>query len=812
VSKNGSLNRPPSADDAAAAEAGERARAPGVAARRQRARRGLWAAITALLVLGGIAASVLGSRAVAQSDADRARLNFHLSSAEIAATLKLAIQHEEDLVDNASALVAYNPRLSPLEFDRWAQLVHAFERYPELENVGLVELVPASQLRAFEAHIAANPVEPLGPHTATAGAPFQILPQGERPYYCFAVAGLSRNRATYLPSGLDYCALASPLTVSRDQGVSSYAPFVNGNVTTLGVQTPVYRDGVVPATVAGRRRAFVGWLGELLVPDVVLARALSGHANTAVRFSYSSGVSHVAFTAGRVARHAQTSTIDLHNGWTVESFGPMISAEVLSDSPALILLIGGTLLSVLVGLLVVVLATGRTRALSLVREKTRELSHQALHDSLTGLPNRALVVDRAEQMLARVARKPNALAGALFVDVDGFKHVNDRLGHAAGDRLLKVVGERLQSAVRAQDTVGRLGGDEFVVLVEAPLDGTSLDQLADRLIDILRAPVELDDGRKIFSVTASIGLAVGQYSSPDRLLRDADLALYAAKAAGKDRYALFDAALNEDAEDRVELELDLTSALRDEQFFLVYQPIFDLRSRRIVAVEALIRWRHPERGVIAPNVFIPVAEENGLIVPIGRWVLDAACRQAASWRATGRGVGVSVNVSAYQVGRTSFAEDVRRILRETDLPASLLTLEITETTLMRDVPGAAERLAEIKHLGVRVAVDDFGTGYASLSNLRRMPVDVLKVDRSFIAALGDGGRSRELLEAVLGVGRALSLRVVAEGIESESQMATLEQLGCEMAQGYLLGRPAPPEEVELLLAGDAGGVAGSTAS
>jgi len=811
VSKNGSLNRPPSANDAAASEARGRAPAPEAAARRQRARRGLWAAITALLVLGGVAASVLGSRAVAQTDADRARLNFHLSSAEIAATLKLAIQHEEDLVNNASALVAYNPRLSPLEFDRWAQLVHAFERYPELQNIGLVELVPASQLHAFEARIAASPVEPLGPHTATAGAPFQILPQGARPYYCFAVAGLSRNLATYLPSGLDYCALASPLTVSRDQGVSSYAPFVNGNVTTLGVQTPVYRDGVVPATVAGRRRAFVGWLGELLVPDVVLARALSGHPNTAVRFSYSSGVSHVAFTAGRVAAHAQTSTIDLHNGWTVESFGPMITAAVLSDSPALILLIGGTLLSLLVGLLVVVLATGRTRALSLVREKTRELSHQALHDSLTGLPNRALVVDRAEQMLARVARQPSALAGALFVDVDGFKHVNDRLGHAAGDRLLKVVGERLQSAVRAQDTVGRLGGDEFVVLVESPLDSAPLDQLADRLIDILRQPVELEDGRKIFSVTASIGLAVGQYSSPDHLLRDADLALYAAKAAGKDRYVLFDASLNEDAEDRVELELDLTGALRDEQFFLVYQPIFDLRSRRIVAVEALIRWRHPERGVIAPNVFIPVAEENGLIVPIGRWVLDAAARQAASWRATGRGVGVSVNVSAYQVGRKSFAEDVRRILRETGLPASLLTLEITETTLMRDVPGAAERLAEIKQLGVRVAVDDFGTGYASLSNLRRMPVDVLKVDRSFIAALGDGGRSRELLEAVLGVGRALSLRVVAEGIELESQMATLEQLGCEMAQGDLLARPAPPEEVEALLAG-AAGVAGSTAS
>ena len=763
-----------------------------------RGHRNVLSAVATLLVLAGILASVIGAKAVARTDSDKARLAFHLSAAEIASSLKLAIQHEEDLVVTASAWVVDNTKASPAQFDTWAQSVRALQRYPELQNFGLVALVPAAQLSAFEARIAAHPVEPLGLHTAP-HASFQVIPQGNRPYYCFAVAGLSRSLATYLPAGLDFCALAKTLVRARDEGLSSYAPFVNGHTTTLGVQTPVYRGGGVPPTVARRRRAFIGWLGELLVPDVVLGSALAGHPNTAVRFSYSSDSSHVAFTAGHAPVHSQVSTIDLRNGWTVQSSGAPIGGGLFANRSALTTLIGGMLLCVVLGLLFAVLGTGRARALSLVREKTRELSYQALHDTLTGLPNRALVLDRAEQMLARAARQPGMVAGALFVDVDGFKHVNDKLGHAAGDRLLKVVGERLQNVVRTEDTVGRLGGDEFVVLVEGPASDAALDLLADRLIDVLRQPVELDDGRKIFSVTASIGLAVGQYSTPDDLLRDADLALYAAKAAGKDRYVLFDASMNEDAEGRLELELDLSSAVQNEEFFLLYQPIFDLPSQTVIGVEALVRWQHPTRGVIAPNLFIPLAEENGLIVPIGRWVLDEACRQAAVWSREGRAIGISVNVSAFQLGRKSFAEDVRRALRESAISPALLTLEITETTLMRDVAGACDRLGEIKELGVHVAIDDFGTGYASLSNLQRMPVDILKVDRSFVAALNDSGQSRELLEAILGVAQALSLTIVAEGIEVESQMKTLEEMGVEIAQGFLMGKPSTAEIVETLM-------------
>jgi diguanylate cyclase (GGDEF)-like protein len=521
-------------------------------------RKSVWTVLAALLVLAGVLAAVLVAREVARSEAGKARLTFHLASAEIASTLRIALQREEDLVVNASAFITRNPSASAADFDRWAESVHTMQRYPELQDLGLVTLVPASRLAAFEAHIAANPLRPLGPQSLPPKESFQILPPGKRPYYCFAVAGLERSAAAYIPAGVDYCAAFPQLILARDFALTDYAPLVNGNTATFGVQTPVYRGRVVPATVAARRRAFVGWLGELLLPGVLLKQALEGHPNVAVDFRYDSRLSHVRFTSGKAPAGAQSTTIALqvgreaglgnsHEGWTMRTFGAQVSGGVFGDKRALTLLIGGIVLSLVLGLLFFVLVTGRMRALSLVRKKTRELAHQAHHDPLTGLPNRALVLDRAEQMLARVAREPRMLAGALFVDVDGFKQINDSLGHAAGDQVLRVVGERLQSAVRAPDTVGRIGGDEFIVLAESSAAEARLDLLAQRLTEALREPVELDDGPEMISVTASIGVTSGHYATPDALLHDADLALYSAKAAGRDRYTLFEASLPVDA-------------------------------------------------------------------------------------------------------------------------------------------------------------------------------------------------------------------------------------------------------------------------
>jgi len=790
------------------AKAGARAlRGPGPLLTRKR----VWLVVTVSLVLGGVAGSLLGARAIARSDANKARLAFRTASVEVAASVKLAIQHEEDLVVNARAFIRSDPNASAAEFDRWAESVEAMKRYPELQNIGLVKLVAASQLASFRRRLAANPVRPFGPRSTGVTGSLEILPPGSRAYYCLAVAGLARSLATYLPAGVDYCALAPQLILDRDRGIAGYAPFVNGSTVSLGIETPVYSGGPVPGTLSARKRTFLGWLGELLVPNVVLESALSGHPNLVARFRYDSRFSHVQFSrGGAIPRGAQSATIPLlvgrealgnsHEGWTLQSFAAPVASGTLHDRSSLTLLVGGSLLSLVLGLLVFVLASGRTRALSLVSEKTRELdtknrelAHQAAHDALTGLPNRTLVLERAAQLLARAAREPNAMTGALFIDIDGFKHVNDNLGHAAGDQLLRIVAQRLRAAVREQDTVGRLGGDEFVVLAESNCDA-ALDPLAERVADALREPVEFED--KTIAVTASIGVAVGRYPDPDALLRDADLALYAAKAAGKDRYTLFDAGMSRSTDARARLERELSAAVQEDQFFLLYQPLFDLRQRAAVGVEALIRWQHPAKGVVPPNEFIPLAEESGLIGSIGRRVLDEACRQAAAWAERGLEMGMSVNVSAFQVGRKGFVETVRRSLRDSGLDPSSLTLEITETALMGDLPAACEQLEAVRALGVRVAIDDFGTGYASLSNLQRVPVDILKIDMSFVAALNDGAQSRELLQAILHVGEALSLAVVAEGIEDESQMQALLAMGFETGQGFLMAKPSSAKAIE----------------
>ena len=776
-------------------------------------RRIRWLSLAAVLALGGTLAAVLGSRALARSDADHARLAFHLASAEIAASLKQTIQHEEDLVVAAGAFVRGDPRATPAGFDRWTESVSAMQRYPELQNIGLAALVPATKLRAFEAERSQQPGGARSPASASGDRHTQILPPGGRPYYCLAVVGVARSQASYFPPGVDYCALSPRLILARDLGRPAYAPFPDGHTTLLGVETPVYSGRVLPSTVAGRRSTFVGWIGELLTPGVVLSRALQGHQNLPVSLSYSSRFTHVWFARGNRPAAGQRATIDLlvgreallgpHEGWTLQTFGAPATRSVLGNWNALAVLLGGSLLSLTLSLLMLLLSTGRVRALRELSQKNRELSHQALHDMLTDLPNRALVLDRAEQLLARAARQPGMLAGALFIDIDDFKGVNDSLGHAAGDLLLTTVARRLSTAVRQQDTVGRLGGDEFVVLSELSAGEPALEVLAERLTEILREPVKLGADAKAVSVTVSIGIAVGRYANPDALLRNADLALYTAKAAGKDRHVLFAARMHEDAEGRAGLQAELSAAVHGEQLFLLYQPICAVPSRELLGVEALVRWRHPHRGVIAPNDFIPLAEETGMIVAIGRWVLTEACRQAARWAAEGLDIGVSVNVSAGQIGEGGLVSDVQRALRDSGIEPSRLTLEITETAVMQDADAAREQLEQIKTLGVRVAIDDFGTGYASLSSLQSLPVDILKIDRSFVAALG-GGWSRELhkaselLHAIMGVGQALSLSVVAEGLEDEAQLRALEGMGCEISQGYLLGRPCPPEEIEAM--------------
>ncbi|HTR89838.1 MAG TPA: GGDEF domain-containing phosphodiesterase, partial [Solirubrobacteraceae bacterium] len=438
-------------------------------------------------------------------------------------------------------------------------------------------------------------------------------------------------------------------------------------------------------------------------------------------------------------------------------------------------------------------------------EAGEEGGSRQLHDELTGLPGATLMLDRAERLIARTGRQSEAVSGALFVEVDSVADVGERLGGGVADQLLEVVARRLEQVVRSGDSVGRLGGEEFLILVESSARGVRLDSLARRVIEMLREPVELEGFGPSFVLSARVGIAFGRYETPARLLDDAQSA---ARAAGKNRYKLFNANTRTTAEGHELLEGELNAALEDRQLFLLYEPICDLRDRGVIGLQAQIRWRHPERGVLEPPDFMALARESGLIVPLGRWQLERACTDAAAWnvaRVAGgqaaRPVGVSVRVASEQLNRDGFLTDVRRALQQSGLEASLLTLDISEITAMGELAPGAARLHELDRLGVRIALDDFGSRYASHIDLAEMPLDFLKVDRRSVAASETDEYRRWLLETTLLTGRELGLPVIVRGIATLEQLEALRAIGASIAQGEALGTPAPAESVGSLLAG-----------
>ncbi|GLY13292.1 hypothetical protein Kisp01_03080 [Kineosporia sp. NBRC 101677] len=442
-------------------------------------------------------------------------------------------------------------------------------------------------------------------------------------------------------------------------------------------------------------------------------------------------------------------------------------------------------------------------SLALNDASTLEAIREASYDSLTGLANRSLFLDRLKQALSGPAEHESAEVSVLFIDLDRFKAVNDTLGHAAGDELLAEVARRLRESIRDSDTVARLGGDEFAVLMEGTRGPAPALRAAERISHALSRPIPVH-GRDIF-VSASVGVACGQAAQHEtgELLRQADLAMYQAKKSGSRRAVVFEPQMQEDARDRLELQGDLRRALAESQFELVYQPLMDLQDpagRRPLGVETLIRWRHPERGLISPALFVPLAEETGAVVEMGRWVLVQSCRQVAAWRRhSWPDLGLNINVSARQLADGLLAKEVISTLAETGLPASALTLELTETVLMEDPEGITAQLSELRRLGVQVGIDDFGTGYSSLSYLRRFPVDKLKIDKSFIDNIETVEEDLAIVRTVVDLARILALETTAEGIESGAQADLLHDVGCEVGQGYFFARPLPPEEIPAFL-------------
>ncbi|MBD2080757.1 EAL domain-containing protein [Leptolyngbya sp. FACHB-17] len=436
------------------------------------------------------------------------------------------------------------------------------------------------------------------------------------------------------------------------------------------------------------------------------------------------------------------------------------------------------------------------------KQAEEQLLHDALHDSLTGLANRILFMDRLGHAIQLSKRHADYCFAVLFIDLDRFKVINDSLGHMVGDQLLMAIAERLGERLRPGDTFARLGGDEFVILLDDIQEDEDATEIAEGVQQALRHPFHLD-GQEIFA-TASIGIILGtaSYERPEDLLRDADTAMYRAKALGRGRHQVFDPSMHDSAVALLHMENDMRRALQNQEFQLYYQPIVSIRNDRINGLEALIRWQHPKRGLIMPSEFIPIAEETGLIIPLGWWVMREACRQMREWQIqfpTNPPLTISVNVSSKQFAQSDLVDQVQRILQETGLSAQCLKLEITESTVMENADAAVEMLQKLRDLGLHLSIDDFGTGYSSLGYLHRFPVDTLKIDRSFITHVEDDLEKMEIIRTVVTLAWNLGMDVVAEGVETKKQLAQLKVLRCENGQGYIFSRPLNHAAVAALL-------------
>ncbi len=774
---------------------------------------------------------------LAWRDAVRAQDNrtVDVRVAGVRASLAQALAHDTDLAGAAGALATADPGITNGQFSSWFGRAGGPVQYGDVVALAYVSRVPAASLPAEARRIASDPPFGLGNGT------FQLVPPGARPQYCLLTLGLTQLPPAveahsaavlqalvafsgFLRPGLDQCAAPASglLTSSSAAGVAEMGPLSEmlaltgsaraqaakavktlfGALSPYFMVRPVYATGTAPPSPATRAESVEGWVLEIVDAVPLLAPVVASMHGLALTLSYqnTTGTPVTLAQAGTPVGPSVTQTVTLGSGgrWIAEITVPAPSA-LTPDEQGAIVLAGTLVLVLLLFSLVQVLATSRARALELVEQTAGELVHQSRHDGLTGLANRAMVLEEIDQALARGRAGQASALAVLVIDLDGFKDVNDAFGHSVGDELLQAVAGRLVEMVGVSTTVGRIGGDEFVIVVDgSPVDDP--EQLARSVLGSLSLPVRLPSVPGSIPSGASIGVAMGLRASARDLLRDADIALYEAKASGKNRYAVFRPEMRTAVVNRFDLEAELRTAMRANQFFLVYQPTFDLEGMGVTGVEALLRWHHPTRGIVPPVEFIPVLESSGMIVDVGRWVLAEACRQVRQWHNQGYPVSVAVNVSGRQFEGGNLVNDVRSALARSGLDPHKLVVEITETVLMRDPAAIAERLRQLKALGVRIAIDDFGTGYSSMAYLQQFPVDVLKIDRSFVTGMVESAEGGALVRALVQLGKALGLTTLAEGIEDEIQLYRLRAEKCDAGQGFLFAKPLPPSEAVQFMA------------
>jgi diguanylate cyclase (GGDEF)-like protein len=777
---------------------------PGDGAPSRRVR--IWVAAACTVLTIGTAVSLAISVLWYHDRKDAGRQSFVATTGDVSTALGTELRRETDFVSTLRAVFTMEPSVGSSRFADWFDALHGRARLSGTLGTVVIRSIPRGRLRGFQLARNADPN-----FRALMGGETRVIGPGPgRARSCILAAAASPLPAADLASAVqgDWCNPRSPvigsgayeLRQAADTGQYPAAPATAYGIRVAFLDAAFYRPGARLNTVAARRRAVGGWISTSFNADSLLASAIAKHRGLEVSLYHSNPGERpelIGTFGNQLAQTAFTHTDHLtaDGGWTVAYRGSPDADAVPPLLQGLLIFAGGTGMSLLLAILIVVLATGRTRALRIADEKADELTYTALHDPLTDLPNRALALDRAKQMLKRAPGTPYPVA-ALYLDIDNLGQINDVFGHAVGDECLTAVADRIRGALRGSDTAARVDGDEFLVLVNrAGLVGGP-ELVAERLLEVVREPYQTGgDLGRCLPLTVSIGMAQGIELSAETLVGNAKLAADAAKSAGKDGWVEFEAGMHAAANDRVGLELDLADALETDQLFLVYQPLVDLRNERPKGVEALLRWRHPERGVVSPAESIPIAEENGMIMPIGKWVLRAACAQAAAWSAAGHALGVSVNVSVRQLERDELIDDVLEALADSGVEPAALTLEITESALMHDPDSVVRRLRALKKLGVRLSIDDFGTGYSSLAYLRRFPVDQLKIDRSFISGGGNSRRSATLVHMLVRLGETLGLETLAEGIETRRQLADLRTLGCDSGQGFLFSRPLEADAV-----------------
>jgi diguanylate cyclase (GGDEF)-like protein len=758
----------------------------------------IWYAVTGVLVLVGVSLSLLLANARVADERRREAAEFRTKSSDVAARVGSEVDHIEDLSRSAQAFVRRAPQVTSSQLQAWADDVEAFKRFPAVRNMAIVAVVDDSQLDEHLARVTAD-ARVSGPSFE-----FELDPATPAAAYCLRLAGVGEGNP---PIDRNLCPGMGEEQAAqlRSFADTQFIPSRSDGFDALAITVPLYASPGIPKTAAEREATFVAFVGLSFIPTQFLEEIVSHFRGYEARLEFHSlepmdddliG----AFGTGAVQGDANQRTFDVGSRWRVVVSEPRAPIGLLATGSARLTLLGGSTLTLLVAAVVFLLGSGRARARRLVVAKTEQLQHQALHDSLTGLANRALLMDRVEHLLAR-ARRNGTEPSCLFLDLDGFKGVNDSLGHEAGDLLLQSVATRLLGALRGADTIARIGGDEFVVLLDGSTVDAAPDLVAQRLVDVLREPYDVEGVDTTMRVTASVGIATGLRPSGDDLIRDADFALYEAKGAGRNRIAVFREGMQSTQQQAAERELELRFALERGELRLVYQPIYNLDDLSVDGFEALLRWEHPELGLVMPEAFIPALERTGQIVEVGRWVLREACAQLARWRALGSDAMVSVNVAARQFDNGVLLDDVRDALEAAELDPAALTIEITETSLMRNLPVCVEQLVELRRLGVQVAIDDFGTGYSSLASLQRLPVDSLKIDRSFIAAMSEGSEAKALVHTIVQLGRDLGLRTLAEGVETAEQMANLRGDHITQAQGYLFAHPLEADEIETTLFG-----------